>query len=925
MAGREGVPFNGSKTVCYLLPAHPKHGVMDNPLKHPLYRFTLLTIGVLTTLAGAPIAMASETATNQGMGLGKVAGKGSPATNTNLNPPTIIQWTSWSSASEADSGIQLYLSVLQGSGGRVRVQTLNDGTAIPGEDFEPVDEEFDMTNSKRLIVTIPLLADSRIEGRETIPVRITPVSENTVISFPEVTLTVSPDVTVGPDKGIDYVSESDRVVRIPLLRSGAVDSPQTLRVGYRVEGRAGYDDSNYVRAAAARPNVDFVPTEGMIEFGPGVTWQMVEVPLLNNAVPDGPHAFVLALTLVDPPASDGIIQGDPVVVISPDERSTLRQQVTLLPYLGVDSHLLSVHPIDTEPPRLLPRSAGKTLVILGRRALQLNSAGLPDAGFGGGTGQRVASEDEFEGERLPTPRQLSDGRLVFIPEYSGTWPLQGSRIFRWTDSGIPDPTFGGGLGRIELTNDIKRVFRVTDDGGVLLSTETVAMDFSARYYLRRLLPSGQTDPAFVVSELIGFENIPNGTASLEVAPDGRHWLITQTPELETMSLRLLESDGQENPSFSERPGVTRLFGFDSQGRAYLQLDPAMAGRFGDDSQGGLVRFSADGNYDPAYRPLTNGTRVIQAEIEGDGTALTVLEGNVILDLTADGSTGHVYSTHGIQGQVLGASRSDRGRLLLSIFECAIMCLPIPYFLEADGTLMEAPFNQTWSPQFDVMEDATGKWSYLWNDGNRLFRTLAPAENPRVGFTQTGVFSSAQTVRVLVQRDGSTAQSAVVRGRLLPWSGQQWDESNAIPFEVSFAEGVAERSLDLPLTNPTVGAPIRSFLVRLESATGCELSLMNECRLWLLPEPMLPRPGYLGSALLPGPDTADVVWLLAHWPSGGNALLESKTDPDPNSVSVNFNAPFWWRWIPNSSVTFGSVTLLPISTDNASRNLFRMRY
>jgi len=266
----------------------------------------------------------AETATVHLLATGNAAVRGGPTTVTVITPPAEIGVVYPSQVSEANTTARITLRVQRGSGGRVRVQTTAEGTATPGEDFVAVDQEVEVTSDRQVSIDIPLRADSLFEGRETIGVRVTAVSENTVVTPTQflITLVDNPEVTVRPEQEFGYYSEAYPVARFTVVRTGALNSPHTFRVGYRVEGEVIPSDWDFWGAAAARPGVDFVPTEGFLEFGPGIARHTIEVPLLDDLDGDGPRGLVLTLT--DPPGMTGIVQGESMVIIEDDERAALR-------------------------------------------------------------------------------------------------------------------------------------------------------------------------------------------------------------------------------------------------------------------------------------------------------------------------------------------------------------------------------------------------------------------------------------------------------------------------------------------------------------------------------------------------------------------------------------------------------------------------
>ncbi|MDO8942677.1 MAG: Calx-beta domain-containing protein, partial [Desulfobacterales bacterium] len=240
-------------------------------------------------------AEAPETATLHLLPTGNASVQGNPATVTVITPPTRISVTA--RAREQTGRGEITLQVVNGSGGRVRVQTTAEGSAKPEEDFIAVDTELSLTAALPPVsVPITVLSDSRIEGEETIGLRITALSGNTEVVPTDLLFPLEDDpVQVVLEVDWLQVSEADGVVRFSLVRTGALDSPQVFHVGFRAEGTEGLLSNAGQEVAAARSGSDYLPMEGQVEFGPGVSRQTVEVTLPNDTEADGPRGLRLGL------------------------------------------------------------------------------------------------------------------------------------------------------------------------------------------------------------------------------------------------------------------------------------------------------------------------------------------------------------------------------------------------------------------------------------------------------------------------------------------------------------------------------------------------------------------------------------------------------------------------------------------------------
>lgn len=829
-----------------------------------------------------------ETALLRLLPTGNARVTGDPVPLTVIDPQGRV-WAS-GSASEAGGG-WIALAVDRGSGIRVRVQTTDAGSAKPGEDFEPLDQEVTLAAGRETRLPLRVVRDGRIEGRETLGVRITPASTNTLVMTSELLIPVTddPEVRVAPeDSGPRTVSEAAGVARLVLVRSGALNHPQTFQVRYRLEGLAMTREETGQDAAAARPGVDFIGTEGVVEFGPGVSRRTLEVMLPNNTEQDGPRAFVLRLLgTVEFGEAGGIGQGEMTVIITDDERPVLRQDVAISPFLRT--------PFEVGP-KMLARPGGGTLLLDRGRALQWTASGIPDVAFGRGTGQ---ARDEIWGGDLRQVHSLPDGRLVFAE------PGQ-YHLLRWTTNGTPDPTFGNGSGVVEVGEAIHRVVHLTPEGELTLTT----VSDSGRILLRRWRADGQPNPDFNSYDLSPSEALAwdPEAYSVRLAPDGRFWVAHDG------RLRRLEPDGRIHPAFEERPGIRQCFGFDALGRAYCQLAPGEGLAFGDESQGSLVRFTAEGTYDWSYRPTTAGADVPSAEVSPDGSTLVVMDGSLVEFDPA----GQLRREHPVQldwgRRILAARRDDQGRVLLTIQICWIAgCWSYSaLFSETDGRLIYDP---------PPLADSVSEWTWIAAgstgpdgssaDTDRIWRTLKPATTPQAGFSSSAVFASSSSVRIPVQRSGNTTEPATIRGLALRWHRGRWTDSNAVPFEVSFLPGYGEADAELTLPSSSSAPPVGEYLLRLESASGVDVSVLNECRLWVFRESALPAPGGVALFNPAGPDTPDMVWL-----TGSPAILRRSS----TLTSPNWN---WSQWWMDSPVRLGPVWLSPLSTEGSSAGFFRM--
>lgn len=142
-----------------------------------------------------------------------------------------------------------------------------------------------------------------------------------------------------------------------------------------------------------------------------------------------------------------------------------------------------------------------------------------------------------------------------------------------------------------------------------------------------------------------------------------------------------------------------------------------------------------------------------------------------------------------------------------------------------------------------------------------------------------------------------------------------DEGGALAFEVHFPAnaGSVEAELNLPAA-PNPGG-LRNYLVRVENATGVELSRLNECRLWVFDEQNLPPRDEHRLVRPSGPDTPETSWLLGWWNPQYVVEFDSTSDLSPGA-----------GWSRSQGVSMGgpgSMRVLPVSTQGSAVRFFRL--
>jgi hypothetical protein len=529
--------------------------------------------------------------------------------------------------------------------------------------------------------------------------------------------------------------------------------------------------------------------------------------------------------------------------------------------------------------------------MLGERAVQLTSGGVPDLEFGRGTGWITAKTEGWSGE-LPAPRQTPDGKLVFVVEGQ-------SRIRRLQVDGSVDTTFGQGSGEAILPGPIRSVVQLYADGSLalLVTKQPQAVE------LIRLLPDGQPDAHFNPDRIsYGIGDFWDRLPEVTFGPGDCFWVVDSN-----RILMRLRSDGTVDPAFTERGGIGGYLGSDGLGRSYFRLEPHRKPL--NETEGDVIRILADGTPDTAYRLATPGRWddwVASGEIYPDGSALLVRGRNTIVELDPDGRERRGASYRMMDAYIASVHRRNDGQLLATIYTGWGF---YRRYLDFDGS-MEPVFLPP------GLETETEVWEWNFPEfGSHLIRTQLRPSAGQAGIGRSGLLASQASVRLPFLRSGNTSRPATLLGRVYPLDGGRWDGAKGLPFEVSFPGGFGEVTAELPIPREPQLAGIGNYLVRLEHATGAELSAFTECRLWVFGEGLVPPAEEQRIALPTGPDTPEVVWLLGWWDPEfvvryrRNAVLDEGTDWSDSWV------------VP--TVGPGPVRLLSVSTEGASAMFFHL--
>ena len=198
-------------------------------------------------------------------------------------------------ANEGDGFVTIVVERRDGGNGVVSVDYQTVGvTATPGQDFEPVSGTLVFNEFvTRLTFRVPIRQDTVFEGDETFDVVLSnPGGGARLGATPRASVTIIDD------------DPAPRVGRLQFAQSSQLVDEGAGRIAVVVERIEGADLEVSVAFATqgvtATPNLDFTPVSGRLVFGPGVTRQTIEIPIIDDAIHEGTVPETFRVVLSDP-------------------------------------------------------------------------------------------------------------------------------------------------------------------------------------------------------------------------------------------------------------------------------------------------------------------------------------------------------------------------------------------------------------------------------------------------------------------------------------------------------------------------------------------------------------------------------------------------------------------------------------------------
>jgi uncharacterized delta-60 repeat protein len=579
------------------------------------------------------------------------------------------------------------------------------GSAGAGSDFTPVSGTLTFAAGQSVAVfMVPLLNDGRMESTETVDLSLSNPIGSPLGAQRNATLRILDNEQplgfaglVGPVT----VAENQPTLLLPVRRGD--DGPDTVTVEYRTT------------AVSATPGADYSETSGRLSFPPGMATQTIAVPILNDALKEGPERFRVTLsglqggvglssatsvlvTIVDNdtgPVIEGayLPESDPGVKELRVQRGDDSNEPVTLNYgvrkgsatpgadfvlasgalnfaPGAGSALLPITIIDD------PLAEGEETVVIG---LTNSVSGEVTEGTVSITDNErpIVLDPRFAPVFGPGTHVLAADRLAngqVVASHPGGFPT--NQVVRLNLDGSADASFQSAV----ITGGEVQALVVLGDGRVLVGGSFTAVNGVGRGGVARLRADGALDASFDPGGGVKSGELAGTVRALALVAGDRVLVagaFTQVNGVQRQKLARLESDGSVDSSYDPSGALGPGFGSVA---ALLPLADGvvLVGGALRQSEGaarnGLLRLNGDGSVDAAFDArLNDGAEVQALALQADGRILIGgLFENVgdlarrnIARLNADGGVDAGFDPKFGQGQpVLALGVQPDGRVLI---------------------------------------------------------------------------------------------------------------------------------------------------------------------------------------------------------------------------------------------------------------------
>ena len=495
---------------------------------------------------------------------------------------------------ESFTNVTVTVARVGGSLGQVSVDLLSrNGTATAGVDFGLVNSSLIFLDGEVIkTVVIGITNDTLIEQNEGFGLYLTNVigatlneSDTTIVTI------IDDDSTIGFSQATYSVNE--KVVGgnaiITVVRVGATNGSVAVNYATTLGGTAA-------------ATVDYVRTNGLLTFAPGVTSLTFAVSIINDLAVEGNETLFLQLFNVTGGAV--LASGSATLLIVDDEFSPGSLAFSRTAY--------------TAPEALSPLviTVNRTNGVTGAATVNWSvtpataTAGVDYSAVGGVLS--FADGDSFKTITIAIlDDSLVEGNETFtltLANPTGGTTIIGPATVTVTieddefGPGSLDPTFSIGAG----ADDFVKSVAVGPDGTIAIGGAFMNFDGTNRAHIARLLPGGGLD--------LGF-NPGNGAnalvSTLAVFPDGRVGMGGNFGVVNGVNLNRLarlNTNGTVDTSFSMPSGLNTAV---NALAALSNGTVSVVGGFTLPTPG-IARFRTDGSADTAFDPGTSVNGIVQA-------------------------------------------------------------------------------------------------------------------------------------------------------------------------------------------------------------------------------------------------------------------------------------------------------------------------
>jgi uncharacterized repeat protein (TIGR01451 family)/uncharacterized delta-60 repeat protein len=397
------------------------------------------------------------------------------------------------STNENNGFATIYVSRTHGNVGSISVQcAATDGTAIDGLDFSAVTNTLSWANGDISLktLTVPILADSLVEGDETINLRlfspiVAGVTNDTALGLQSNAVLVIEEDDFYGDLRFSVpnflVNENGGSATVTVLRTGGLAEPITIRYS-TVDG-------------SAIAGVNYAAASGLLNFAPGQSSATFPVTIIDDFGVTN-DSRVVNLVLSDPTPSGVVFQTNATLTILDNESineisGTL--DTSFSPSAGVNDYVYAVA-LQKDGKLLFGGDFTEMNKIPRRRIGRLNADGSLDASF-----SSIATNAGANGSLRSIVTQ-TDGRILIGGLFTAVNGVPQNRISRLNLNGSSDSIFDPGAGANNPIYALAETFigpsDVQANRRILAAGSFTSFDGIQRNGIVRLLNTGAVDNSF---------------------------------------------------------------------------------------------------------------------------------------------------------------------------------------------------------------------------------------------------------------------------------------------------------------------------------------------------------------------------------------------------------------------------------------------